>query len=482
MNIRVWSSFTKRQNSTLQPGTTGSTQISCVLKEETSIRNPSFILADPMPSITYVQAFGNYYFVTDIINMDAHRSEVACSLDVLATYRSSILDYTAFVERSASSYDVMLRDPLLSAQQNYSVDDVTTTSVSDIFDQTGLYAATVLTKTRGLVIYLSNSLGVYKGILDSGCYDASDISSWITSKISAAFDIDVYIGSVKWMPLNLASHGLSVNLSANPPEFVIGPLGVKSGFIPSGSTVKWIYPESNIGTVKKLSLPSTNLFNDFRDGDPRFVQYSLTLPGIGTVQLDSAFVGSCIHNSRDIYAGIYMDISTGQITYIIETYIGGSYVKFCEFKGSCAVDVPIGKSRGNVLETVAAFVGGTSSAASNLAGGGGSPGSVISGVGQSIMTGINVIDAAYCPQTSILGGSGNRSDLWAHANNIYLNRKIFGQKQFALNVAGRPLMQNVQLSSLSGFCQCGNASVPVNARDADRAEINAYLNSGFYIE
>ncbi len=482
MNIRVWSSFTKRQNSTLQPGTTGSTQISCVLKEETSIRNPSFILADPMPSITYVQAFGNYYFVTDIINIDAHRAEVACSLDVLATYKSSILNYTAFVERSASNYDVMLIDPLLSGQQNYIVDDVTTTSVSDIFDQTGLYAATVLTKTRGLVIYLSNTLGVYKGILDSGCYSSSDISEWITSKIAAAYDADVYIGSVKWMPLNLASHGISVNLSANPPEFVIGPLGVKSGFIPSGAVVKWIYPESNIGTVKKLTLPSTNLFNDFRDGDPRFVQYSLTLPGIGTVQLDPAFVGSCIHNSRDIYAGIYMDISTGQVTYIIETLIGGYYVKFCEFKGSCAVDVPIGKSRGNVIETVTTYIGGIGAAVSNLAGGGGNPGSIAQGISQSGVATLSAYKSAVCPQTSILGGSGNRSDLWAHANNIYLNRKIFGQKQFPTAIAGRPLCQNVQLSSLSGFCQCGNASVPVNARDADRAEINAYLNSGFYIE
>ena len=117
MNIRVWSSFTKRQNSTLQPSTTGSTQVTCVLKEETSIRNPSFILADPMPQVTYVQAFGNYYFVTDIINMDAHRAEVVCSLDVLATYRSSILSYTAFVERSASNYDVYINDPLLSSRQ-----------------------------------------------------------------------------------------------------------------------------------------------------------------------------------------------------------------------------------------------------------------------------------------------------------------------------------------------------------------------------
>ena len=482
MNIRTWSNFSKRINSTRQPAAADGRQISCYLKEETSIRNPSFILADPMPAITYVQAFGNYYFVDDIINLDANRAEVACSLDVLATYRASILGYTAFVERSASNYDVMLRDPLLSAQQNYSVDDVTTTDISDIFNQTGLYAATVLTKTRGLVIYLSNSLGVYKGILDSGCYDASDIAEWITSKVAASFDADVYIGSVKWMPLNLANHGLSIDLSANPPQFVIGPLGVKPGFIPGGSVVKWIYPESNIGTVKKLTLPSTNIYNDFRDGDPRFVQYSLTLPGVGTVQLDSAFVGSCIHNSRDLYAGIYMDISTGQITYIIETFIGGSYVKFCEFKGSCAVDVPIGKSRANPIETATTFIGGTSAAVSGLLGGGGSGGSIAGAAGTSLITGLQTIDAAISPQTSILGGGGNRSDLWAHANNIYLNRKIFGQKQFALGVAGRPLMQNVQLSTLSGFCQCGNASVPVNARDAERAEINSYLNSGFYIE
>lgn len=482
MNIRVWSNFSKRTNSTRQPQAADGTVISCYLKEETSIRNPSFILADPMPAITYVQAFGNYYFVTDVINMDANRSEVVCSLDVLATYRSSILGYTAFVERSASNYDVLLRDPLLSAQQNYSVDDVTTTDVSDIFNQTGLYAATVLTKTRGLVIYLSNSLGVYRGILDSGCYAASDIADWITSKIAASFDIDVYIGSVKWMPLNLANHGLSLDLTANPPQFVIGPLGVKAEVIPGGSVVKWIYPETNIGTLKKLNLPSTNIYNDFRDGDPRFVQYSLTLPGIGTVQLDSSFVGSCIHNSRDIYVGIYMDISTGQITYIIETFISGYYVKFCEFKGTCAVDVPIGKSRANPIETATTFIGGTSAAVSSLLGGGGTAGSIAGGAGTSIVTGLSTIDAAISPQTSILGGGGNRSDLWVHANNIYLNRKIFGQKQFALNVAGRPLMQNVQLSTLSGFCQCGNASLPVNARDAERAEINSYLNSGFYIE
>lgn len=474
MNIRVWSSFTKRQNSTLQPGTTGSTQISCVLKEETSIRNPSFILADPMPSITYVQAFGNYYFVTDIINMDANRSEVACSLDVLATYKSSILNYTAFVERSASNYDVYLRDPALSIQQHIVTDDSTTTDISSFMNKTGMFVSTVFTKDKGLVLYLTNTLDVFKGILDSGCYNASDIADWISSKIAAAFDLDVYIGSVKWMPLDLSSHGLSTTLT-------IGPVGVKAAYIPASAVIKAASPSYRVGSYQAISLPSA-IYNDFRDSDPRFTQYSITLPGIGTVQLDSAFVGSCIHNSKTIYDYMMIDISTGQITHSIQTSTNSQSVKFCELKGTIAVDVPIGKSRGNVLETIAAFVGGTSSAASNLAGGGGNPGSVISGVGQSILTGVNVIEAAYCPQTSIIGGSGNHTDLYVNCDKIWINRKVFGPKQFPTAVAGRPLMQNVQLSSLSGFCQCGNASVPVNARDADRAEINAYLNSGFYIE
>lgn len=475
MNIRVWSNFTKRQNSTLQPGTTGSTQISCVLKEETSIRNPSFILADPMPSITYVQAFGNYYFVTDIINMDAHRAEVACSLDVLATYRSSILGYTAFVERSASNYDIYMRDPALSSQQKYASDTVTNTSLTDIFTQSGMYTIPVMTKRGGHSIYCTNSLEFLKGILNSGCYNATDIAEWISSKIAASFDLDVYIGAIKWMPMNLAQIGIVIPNN----QITIGPVMIKEEFVPSGTLVKSVSATAATGVRVAINLPAA-YYGDFRDADPEFVQYSITLPGIGTAPLDPAFVGSCILNGTALYDQMAIDIATGLITHIIET--GTSSVKFCNFKGSIAVDIPIGKARANTIETIAAFVGGTSSAASNLAGGGGNPGSVISGVGQSIMTGLNVIKTGYCPQVSMIGGSGNHYDLYLNCQNIRINRKVFGSKQFPLSVAGRPLCQNVQLSTLSGFCQCGNASVPVNARDADRAEINAYLNSGFYIE
>lgn len=475
MNIRVWSNFSKRQNSTLQPQASAGTQISCVLKEETSIRNPSFILADPMPQITYVQAFGNYYFVTDIINIDAHRAEVACSIDVLATYKSYILGYTAFVERSASNYDIYMRDPALSSQQKYESDTVTNTSLTDVFSQAGMYTIPVMTKRGGHSIYCTNTLEFLKGILNNGCYNATDIAEWISSKIAASFDLDVYIGAIKWMPMNLAQIGITIPND----QIAIGPVMIKSAYVPNGTLVKSVAATAATGVRIAINLPAA-YYGDFRDADPEFVQYSITLPGIGTAPIDPAFIGSCILNGTTLYDQMAIDIATGLITHIIET--GSSSVKFCNFKGSIAVDIPIGKARANTIETIAAFVGGTSSAASNLAGGGGSAGSVISGVGQSIMTGLNVIKTGYCPQVSMIGGSGNHYDLYLNCENIRINRKVFGSKQFPLSVAGRPLMQNVQLSTLSGFCQCGNASVPVNARDADRAEINAYLNSGFYIE
>lgn len=477
MNIRVWSNFSKRINSTRQPAAADGRQISCYLKEETSIRNPSFILADPMPSITYVQAFGNYYFVDDIINMDANRAEVSCSLDVLATYRASILGYTAFVERSASDYDVYLRDPALSCRQLYSVDDVTNTDVSSIFNPTGCYITTILGKEYGLAIYATNTLNCYKIFLDSGVYNSTDIAQWVRSGIAAAFDLDVYIGCVMWMPLNLSSIGLAANALS------IGPISVLTTSPDlGGATIRIASPSYRVGELKAISLPSTNLYNDFRDCDPRFVQYSITLPGVGTVQLDSAFVGSCIHNGRTLYDYIMIDLSTGQITHQIETLSNNQGDVFCELKGQIGVNVPLGKSKANVIETLTTFIGGTGAAVSGLLGGGGSGGSIAGAASTSLLTGINTIDAAYSPQTSMIGGSGNHTDLYVNSQTIKINRKILGSKEFALSVAGRPLMQNVQLSTLSGYCQCGNASVPVNARDAERAEINAYLNSGFYVE
>ena len=70
-----------------------------------------------MPDYTYVEAFGHYYFVTDIVNLDGHRSEVHCTMDPMATYKAGILAYTAFVERSASNFDKFIKWHSIMFQQ-----------------------------------------------------------------------------------------------------------------------------------------------------------------------------------------------------------------------------------------------------------------------------------------------------------------------------------------------------------------------------
>ena len=83
---------------------------------------------------------------------------------------------------------------------------------------------------------------------------------------------------------------------------------------------------------------------------------------------------------------------------------------------------------------------------------------------------------------AMIGGGGNKSDISYSSGAIVVIAEHYGSKEFATSVAGRPLMQNVALSTLSGFVKCGNASVPVNAHASERDTINNFLNSGFYIE
>ena len=48
---------------------------------------------------------------------------------------------------------------------------------------------------------------------------------------------------------------------------------------------------------------------------------------------------------------------------------------------------------------------------------------------------------------------------------------------------GLPTMKTMALSTLTGYCQCANARVAATGAEAEElTEIDAYLNSGFYIE
>ena len=472
MNIKLWTSFTKRKNSTLQP--TSGTTVTCYLKEDTSLLRPSFIISHPITQYTYAQAFGNYYFVEDVVNLDANRSEVVCSLDVLASYKSSITAYTAFVERAASAYDVWLNDPLLSVEQKIS--DIETSSTSMSYIGGSSFVIQALTKDDGMALYAASDLTPFAKVVDPSCYDATDIVDWIDKKIAQAFDLDVYIGDIRWIPINPGNIGTQIQSGG---KFYVGPVDL--GVPVSPNTV--VYKASQITDRRWTvypTLPESGKYGDFRDASPRFVRYKMRLPGVGYVELDPMVIGKVI-NETNTGLALQMDIDfvSGNVAYTVfvrNTAAGQpeNLRPFAKYLGNLSVNVPIGKAVANMEKSAGIMAG---SVGAGMAAGG--------AIGAAVGAVVGAVEALYnemTPDVSMIGGSGNKSDIRYCSGAIEITAERFTARDYPTNVAGRPLMQNRTLSTLSGYVKCGNASVPVNAADTVRDEINRYLNTGFYIE
>ena len=473
MNIKLFSDFSKRKNSTLQPS--GGIVKQVFLKEDTSILSPVFVLNEAIANYTYIAAFNNYYFVTDVVNLDANRCELHCSLDPLATYKQEIAAYPAFVERAASAFDVFVNDPLLSQRQILLRETQNLTSLSDFYDTgAGCFLVECMAKDQGIVLYATSNLEPYKYILTPGVYTAQDKTDWIQSTIAQSFDLDVYIGHVKWFPFKASDLGTLLS-----GTFPIGPVDIAAAL--GGSWSYSVYKVSQTASGTKhtavtLTLPSTNNFGDFRDCNNQYSQYTLYLPGVGLVALDAAVIGFAITNSRTIQVDIYVDLVSGEVTYLLRllTTGGGASAFIGRYSGNISVDVPIGKSAVDVTKSAKMLAGSI--------GAGAAAGGVWGAVGGALVGAVEAIYNHMTPDTSMIGGSGNKSEIFYNRGNLVLGRKQYGAKDFPTSVAGRPLMQNIILGNLSGYIKCGNASVPVNAPDSVRDEINRYLNTGFYME
>lgn len=88
----------------------------CVLKDNTSILNPSIIILSNSASIPtynymYISDLGRYYFIDDVVSLNNNRWEIRGHVDVLETYKSGILAQSAVIKRQQSKYNLYLNDP-----------------------------------------------------------------------------------------------------------------------------------------------------------------------------------------------------------------------------------------------------------------------------------------------------------------------------------------------------------------------------------
>ena len=488
MNITYLKNVSKRRNSTRRPS--GGTTHTARLKHDTSVENPVFMLDVVDPDINYIIAMGHYYYVTDIVVLNNDQAEYHCEQDVLATYKSQILDSTQYVERCSVEdyYDIEVIDDMYPVKMDPSIfqtNQATPFCVSAGDQGTGTNATLMLSvKSSNGTTFWAMRRGLF-GRLGKELYQMSQDQDTLWSSINSGtlyktyLDPMQYVTDARIIPIDTLS--LLTATSSSTIE-----IGYWSYSDPDAESFYKI-----LGQIIYKSPEYTLTFqarntqqNNFQNCN-KFRQYSLVLPGVGAIDLDANIVltGNNIKVKFfvDVVGGICYEVAYGAGN-IYKDYISGDISIPFAIHGQTA---DLSKTVGSGINVIGGIVGGITSGA-GMGAIGGPIGSAIGGAAGGLIGGLmgagrSIGNAGPLFHTQSAGQDGSFARLSAN-KDIILKETIYHPSNFGINRLGVPCMREIKLENLKGFTKCQNASVPLTGFAEDRAAVEAFLNTGFYIE
>lgn len=459
MTLKTWA-FSKKKNSTAQPSG-AAREYTVYMKENTSIENPVFILGTGIDAgISYCQAWGNYYFVDDIVLISADQVELHCSLDPLATHKTEIGTYTCHIERCAtvSQINNMIYDEAISQSQLVMSESVADTDIVPAADQSqsGTYIIGVVgaygSQTGGISIYALSAAELEEAL--DFMFTESNFADVLTdSLVKSFFNPFQYIVFLRWYPFTKARLG------------TLTMKKIKFGWWETSNTYGQL-SDIHVYLGAKLNVP-TPYYQDFRNYDSRYTQLFVELPTVGGVYLDPSILSP---TGVDLFLGMCIDICTGESVIYLETITGTGMTtrsRVGTYKGQIGATIPVGQVNGEMgsLLSSAAQVG-IGVATGNAAVG---------------VSGIQGVIGSYNPPPSMLGTYGSRA-YFAGMVKAKVTQRCYGSGELLTNVYGRPCHKNLQIGTLSGFVKCQGASIALDAPDTEIEAVNNYLNTGFYYE
>lgn len=493
MTIYTYSNFKKKPNSTKQP--TSGTTVTCTLKEATSIENPTFILAGALSSysnITAVQWDSRYYFVTDIVSKHNGITEISCSIDRLATFKTDIGSTTAFIERCATGYDGSIRDDrIITTDKTYSYTDLTGGALTPSSLGTGVIALTLAnispsqaTGGTSQIVYFDAAGGTY-GIsqLMNALYDNSVISA-IEKILNKPYDA---ILSVRYLPGFTTSDLLTLTTLFSSSNILYFGDHAYSGTINTVKTIgtgPWIYTNTFEFSLQNARKYTTYNWRNFEP----FATWSIFLPFYGNVSIPvQEYLGRPGTNYANLVIKATIDLTTGELVYsrYRKEYSTGTPVSYLmqEYRTTIGVEVPIQGGNRDMLSFTSDIVAGVGSVALMVASGGSMAGAVAAGAASGTRA---VMDVAQ-QNISTVGTFNAHGTQIATAENTNIQLTVIGfetqtdPSNYAAAI-GAPFMKSDTISNHSGYIKCSNAAVSIAGTQADKDAVNSMLNSGIFYE
>ena len=472
-------SFAKKENSTAQP--VSGTTYNCQLKAPCGILNPEILLdiglsSAPSANYAYIASFGRYYWIREWTNEGPiWRASLEC--DVLASYKSQIGSASLYALRSSHSYDGDIVDALYPCKADVSQNAY---QFGPLFLQNppsgGLFCVGIVAsganisdsaaRVGSLKYYLMDNAGlttlVY-ALLDTATlenmgtgFSTSDASMELQKSL---IDPLGYIKSCVWLPITGTDFTPAITLT-NQTVYLNGwaVTGVHCAAVSSVIISKQ-------ATVSVPQHPDASSRGGYLNG-PGYTQMWLTAAPYGDIAIDANI--TAYEASMTVAESI--DIMTGQGM----LYITCGGVVIAQNKAMRGVNIQLSQIATDYIGTASSMAGGAAGAI-----GAAMMGDIAGAIGAAVGGIANAAKAAAPKLSSAGGGGGTFLD---NINVWSLNYMHFRPVDDDNSHHGRPLCQNITVSSYPGYLLIQDADIAIAATADELSKIRAYLESGFYYE
>ena len=455
--------FAKRINSTLQPS--GGTSYNIILKAPSGVLDPIIQLdlgQDGNPSAfnyCYIPEFNRYYWVK--WQWENRLWTGYCSVDPVASWKSDIGNYIAYVTRAASAYDGDIMDCYYPAKAEITETKLNATTYPE-FTHTinnGCFVIGVQGKSSGpnggAVTYYAVKppaiAAITDYLLDPQNYNIQDIEEDL---LKCIFNPMQFIVSCLWFPMT---------------EWIMGSDSIDVG---------WWTITGTSGNCKKLSdsiftrnlvypipkHPQAATRGNYLNMQP-YSTYIINAGPWGAIPIDNRQ----LLDETNLVCWMNIDLMTGTGRLSIVGKDSAAYVQ--DHMAQIGVPVQLGQ---NMLNQGALFSG--------ISSGVNAAGAIMhTSPGALLTNGLSAIyDVASLSQAQPVSVSSNGSMAFNIAFNIIGRFLTIVDEDIVSR--GRPLCKKRQISSLSGFIMCEDADPEIPCTSQELEQIVTYLNNGFYYE
>lgn len=403
-------------------------------------------------SYNYLQVDdGPYYFIDYWSSVREHIWDAHCTIDYLATYRSEIMNTSAFVE-----YDTGANPGIIDHRLS-TVETVTRRATANAFTPTptdaGSYILTVTGENGSIGIY-ALSEGALSNLLQS-------VKSWSENEVQSTEIVDV-IKEWAVKAISVGSAAENIRSCIWVPWFAQGTSEeIYLGRYPTGQAGRKLDDSAIIFSSLTLTVPWQA--DDWRRAS-LFHTFELYLPFVGIVGIDAGL----LEGVESITVDCNTDTRTGDVAYLVRSGINciGAY------SGNCSAQIPIGVSNVSPLKIGSAiFTGAASVLGANPVGVGASLASAATNVLNPTVTAIGTL------QSSAGATLGN---LDVELASFFKNTNVAPSS--VSSVMGTPTMSVKTLGMLKGFVKTRGASVQAAAGKEELQTINSMLDGGVFLE